>query len=176
MRKRAVLERGFSLIELGIVVAVIAILATVVLVGRGFLQSSRVSKMVEVVDTIAKGMATYAGTNGGKIPNPAPAGGYYQALVARTLITSGINASVPDFMINTANGITLVGGAFDEQYDLVITCTGPNSVQACRDLCAAKRRDHAIVRVNATAVPLPPAVLNCETAVAGAAVTFRQRL
>ena len=58
-------EKGFTLIELGIVVAVIAILATVVLFGRGFLDSAKSSKAVEAVNTIRKAASTYNGVKGG---------------------------------------------------------------------------------------------------------------
>ena len=62
--------RGFSLIELGIVIAVIAVLAAVVIFGRGFIVASRVSKLVEAANTVRKGASTYAGLMGGSL-NPA---------------------------------------------------------------------------------------------------------
>lgn len=52
-------ERGFSLIELGIVIAVIAVLASVVIVGRGFINSSRTGKAAEALSTIRKAGAVY---------------------------------------------------------------------------------------------------------------------
>lgn len=52
-------ERGFSLIELGIVIAVIAVLASVVIVGRGFINSSRTGKAAEALATIRKAGAVY---------------------------------------------------------------------------------------------------------------------
>ena len=58
-------EKGFTLIELGIVVAVIAILATVVLFGRGFLTSAGTSKGIEAINSIRKAAATYNGVTGG---------------------------------------------------------------------------------------------------------------
>jgi prepilin-type N-terminal cleavage/methylation domain-containing protein len=61
-------QRGFSLIELGIVIAVIAVLTTVVLVGRGFILSARTSKVVEALDSIAKSNKVYAGQFGGVFP------------------------------------------------------------------------------------------------------------
>jgi prepilin-type N-terminal cleavage/methylation domain-containing protein len=60
-------ERGFTLIELGIVIAVIAVLATVVLMGRGFINSSRTTKAVEALATVRKGASTIAGLQGGTI-------------------------------------------------------------------------------------------------------------
>jgi len=52
-------ERGFSLIELGIVIAVIAVLASVVIVGRGFINSSRTGKAAEALSTVRKAGAVY---------------------------------------------------------------------------------------------------------------------
>ncbi|MGC4120214.1 MAG: prepilin-type N-terminal cleavage/methylation domain-containing protein [Myxococcales bacterium] len=57
--------RGFSLIELGIVIAVIAVLAAVVIFGRGFISAGRVSKCVEGFNTIRKAGTTLAGLRGG---------------------------------------------------------------------------------------------------------------
>lgn len=59
--------RGFSLIELGIVIAVIAVLAAVVIYGRGFIAASRVTKAVEGMDTIRKSASTFAGLQGGSL-------------------------------------------------------------------------------------------------------------
>jgi prepilin-type N-terminal cleavage/methylation domain-containing protein len=78
--------RGFSLIELGIVIAVIAVLAAVVIFGRGFIVASRVSKLVEAANTVRKGASTYAGLMGGSLsPAVTPAVGI-SALSTRQLL------------------------------------------------------------------------------------------
>lgn len=59
--------RGFSLIELGIVIAVIAVLAAVVIFGRGFISAGRVTKAVEAANTLRKSSSTYAGLLGGAL-------------------------------------------------------------------------------------------------------------
>ena len=64
---------GFSLIELGIVIAVIAVLASVVIFGRGFIVAGRVSKIVEACGTIRKAASTFAGLTGGTIVTPIAA-------------------------------------------------------------------------------------------------------
>lgn len=68
LRRR--MRRGFSLVELGIVIAVIAVLAAVVIFGRGFIQSARVTKAVDASNTARKGAATFAGVQGGLFKNP----------------------------------------------------------------------------------------------------------
>ena len=141
-------QRGFSLIELGIVVAVIAVLATVVLVGRGFLQSSRVSKMVEVLDTINKGVSTYAGTWGGKLNTGA--GNLMPSLISRKLIPNSIQSSVPDFTVGQI--VPNAAGSFGvpnqtEWFDVQVTCVGEKPSLSCEDLCRGKSRDTAIVSI-----------------------------
>jgi len=59
--------RGFSLIELGIVIAVIAVLASVVIFGRGFIAAGRITKAVEGMNTIRKSASTFAGLQGGAL-------------------------------------------------------------------------------------------------------------
>lgn len=52
--------RGFSLVEMGIVIAVIAVLVGVVIGGMGFISAARKSKALEQVLTIRKAAREYA--------------------------------------------------------------------------------------------------------------------
>jgi prepilin-type N-terminal cleavage/methylation domain-containing protein len=56
--------RGFTLIELGVATAAIAILMTSVLMGRGFIEASRHAKMVDAIDQLRKAAQTYSGMKG----------------------------------------------------------------------------------------------------------------
>lgn len=53
-------SRGFSLIELGIVIGVIAVLFTSVMVLRGFKQSARISAGIQLVDTLEKAARSWS--------------------------------------------------------------------------------------------------------------------
>ena len=53
-------QRGFTLTELGIVIGVIAVMMTVVFVGRGMLTSARIGNCVQLVRTIRDGARSYA--------------------------------------------------------------------------------------------------------------------
>lgn len=59
-------RRGFTLLELGIVVAVAVVLASVVIVGKGFIRGGRTAKAMDAVDIIRKGAATLAVKTGGR--------------------------------------------------------------------------------------------------------------
>jgi type II secretory pathway pseudopilin PulG len=88
------------LIELGIVIAVIAVLAAVVTFGRGFIAASRVSKAVEGMATIRKAGATYAGLQGGTFAK-ASTQSEVAKLQARSLI--------PKLATDAANEWTISG-------------------------------------------------------------------
>ena len=137
-------QRGFSLIELGIVIAVIAILATVVLMGRGFLQSSRTSKMVEVIDTVVKGMAVYSGINGGNVPDTATA--LLDDLKARSLVATTLATAVPGFNLDKVDKID------NNSFSVQVSCTVPAT---CQDLCNSKQRDTSLIPGGACAATSP---------------------
>jgi prepilin-type N-terminal cleavage/methylation domain-containing protein len=59
-------EAGFTLIELGIVIAVIGVLAAVVVAGMGFLDAARVSKTIEAMGTVRKGLSMLSAANAGE--------------------------------------------------------------------------------------------------------------
>lgn len=59
--------RGFTLVELGIVVGVISLLATSVLAGRGFIRAAEQTRITSDVDKIHKAVENYAGRRGGTL-------------------------------------------------------------------------------------------------------------
>ena len=61
-------QEGFTLIELGIVVAVIAVLATSIIIGKGMINSSKLAKATDGIDTIKKAVVILAGRQGGEVP------------------------------------------------------------------------------------------------------------
>jgi prepilin-type N-terminal cleavage/methylation domain-containing protein len=62
------LQRGFTLMELGIVIAVMAVLSTVVIVGKGFIFSTKTSKAVDAIGVIRKAAANISALGGGAFP------------------------------------------------------------------------------------------------------------
>ena len=62
-------SHGFTLVELSIVVAVMAVLAMVVLSGRGFVQASMVTKAAQGVQHLKKATVNYVGRRGGQVDN-----------------------------------------------------------------------------------------------------------
>ena len=61
-------QQGFTLIELGIVVAVMAVLGLTVLIGGGFMEAAKLTKAVSSINTLNKGVVNYMGlrvANGG---------------------------------------------------------------------------------------------------------------
>ncbi len=131
-------QRGFTLIELGIVIAVIAVLAATVLMGRGFVQSARVTKAVEAVDTAAKATRVLAGKFGGSFVTADS--DVMTDLNTRTLLPGGPGWSpVAEFAITQIQG---AGTDFVVQ----ISCTGSNVTAAgamCQDINEAKAQDKA---------------------------------
>tara|TARA_Y100001934_G_C12142785_1_gene673356 strand:- start:259 stop:774 length:516 start_codon:yes stop_codon:yes gene_type:complete len=60
-------SKGFTLVELGIVIGVMAVLATGVLLGHGFAQASKVTKAAQGVQHLKKATVNYVGRRGGEI-------------------------------------------------------------------------------------------------------------
>ena len=119
-------EKGFTLIELGIVVAVIAILATVVLFGRGFLTSAGQAKALEAVNTIRKAASTYTGVTGGNVA--LDAAGCLAGLTNRQLLPPAAaagNWTVGGVIINSCEIENLAAGSF-----LNVQLTAPEDVVA----------------------------------------------
>src|SRR5688572_12088138 len=110
-------QRGFTLIELGIVIGVIAVLAMVVLVGRGFMESERVSKVVEAVNAVQKSVKVYVGHSAGTFRAAEPA--LLNSLQSRALIPFGEGAAtfVPGFTFVSADA-----SANTSRFVIQITC------------------------------------------------------
>jgi len=53
-------SRGFSLIELGIVIAVVAVLGTVVILGKGYITAAKKQSCVELVQTLRTAARAFA--------------------------------------------------------------------------------------------------------------------
>jgi prepilin-type N-terminal cleavage/methylation domain-containing protein len=79
-------RRGFTLIELGIVIAIIAVLASVVIMGKGFLDGARAAKLIEATDVIKKSVTTVAGLSGGLAPNTGVGSNQIPNLRARNMV------------------------------------------------------------------------------------------
>ena len=76
------MRRGFTTVELGIVLAVIAVLTTVVIMGRGFILASREAAAVQLIERLRgaarlwtsrnTGGLQYTGITAGALPGIAP--------------------------------------------------------------------------------------------------------
>ncbi len=154
------LESGFTLIELGIVIAVIAVLATAVLVGRGFIMSARVGKVVEAIDTVVKAANTYAGQTGGVLPASASTD-LLGVLQDRNLVPIEQGGTRGAWQPLGAGGGWVISGARHEasgqNWLLQITCP---DLQRCQDVFNAKASDPTTI----TGGSLDINSLSCHTA------------
>lgn len=139
--------RGFSLIELGIVIAVIAVLAAVILFGRGFILAARVTKAVDASNTVRKAASTVAGLSGGSLGGVAPQN-QLQMLSTRSLIpalpqnnppwTVSGTANSPDAIVMTDVRFGMIGNPAANA--VLIRYTFP-TVSMAQDLWTAVRDD-----------------------------------
>lgn len=125
-------EDGFSLIELGIVVAVIAVLATVVIMGRGYTAAARVTKANELVNVTQRAITIYAnaGNDGSAV------GVTLATLRERQLLGT-------DTCAGEAGGHQIcVDGVWGtiSTYTVLIKCS-PEAHNACQDVCLAAQSD-----------------------------------
>ena len=101
-------EKGFTLIELGVVVAVMAVLALPVLGAGGFQQSARATKSLGGIGQTKLAIETQLGLWAGKIPahlyGPDTGPAFLAYLVAKNLVT--VNG---DNHIELAKGYKIIG-------------------------------------------------------------------
>lgn len=161
-------SRGFSLIELGIVIAVIAVLAAVVVFGRGFILAARVTKAVDASNTLRKAASAYAGVNGGALPESttnelvALSNRSLVPLPANTqawLVTTGVNVSNVRFgQLAPANGV-LGGNGIAMTYQM-------DTQTMAEDFLTAVKADKNFVQVTTQL-----AGMTCQIAASGTNIT-----
>ena len=83
--------RGFTLVELGIVVGVMSLLASSVLAGQGFIRASRLSKTIHDVHKIRKAVDSYAIRRGNLISD--------DKFIFNTLRNNYLSADLSDSII-----------------------------------------------------------------------------
>ena len=94
--------RGFTLVELGIVVGVISLLATSVLAGRGFIRAAEHTRITSDVDKIHKAVENYAGRRGG---TPQLSSNLLAELDARQLIVQAdLDPAISNVAIREGSG------------------------------------------------------------------------
>jgi prepilin-type N-terminal cleavage/methylation domain-containing protein len=131
-------QAGFTLIELGIVIAVIAILAAVVIVGRGFINSAKVSKAVDQVDVMRKAVSTIGGARGGDFTSitmgELTTRSYVAAARSDGTWSSPIEGFRVSFLTDTVSS--------PARYAVTAQC--PDSY-LCKDICTGAMKDTNIV-------------------------------
>lgn len=113
-------DRGFSLAELGIVVAAIAILATVVIMGRGYLDAARQNSARELVHTLRTAAQMWSQRN----RNGLDFGNASVPLNVQALKTAGLLPNT----LTTPWGTTGVGVVAE---GAATGCTGNTCVRVC---------------------------------------------
>ncbi len=96
--------RGFTLLELGMVIAVIAVLSTVILMGRGYFDIAKVGTTVELVDSIRRA---------GRLWSERNRGGVSFAGIDLNAITSGATPLLRPPLQTPWNGAVTLGAAND---------------------------------------------------------------
>lgn len=96
--------RGFSLIELGIVIAAIAVLASIVLMGSGYLNAARSRNAIEMVATLRQAAKQFAARRNGGLYfyNPAYVGSHPAEWTRVSIKTLN-----DEKLLNTPDGRTL---------------------------------------------------------------------
>jgi prepilin-type N-terminal cleavage/methylation domain-containing protein len=134
---------GFTLIELGIAVGVIAILATVVLIGRGFVAKSKVGKGVECLSAARLGAANYIGAVGGNISSATD---ITTSLRDRSLIPTRCGPGVSIAQVFAVN----------DQVALVVNCkdeaNNPDD-NVCADIFAGAAKDPNFITSEPQIIP-----------------------
>jgi len=127
---------GFTLVELGIVIGVIATLATTVLLGTGFLDASRTAKVCENVAAVRRGTSFYFAQSGGQSRNPSVQ--LLAQLQQRGFISFGSNSSpVKDFLFRRA--------AHDAGADWFLLDVRCPTSEACDDVWSQFLNDPALI-------------------------------
>jgi prepilin-type N-terminal cleavage/methylation domain-containing protein len=178
-------ERGFSLIELGIVIAVIAVLAAVVIFGRGFINSARITQGVNAANSVRKGASSYAGLQGGTLPSAGTAGQADDIVTLgnRSLLpvqvspwyVSGSSANQSDSVqitkINMGTAGNLVNGVTLQQNAVAISYTMPSPTMAA-DLYTAVQNDPNFVKNGAEIGSAPSACASAVPTTASVVICF----
>ena len=134
-------EKGFTLIELGVVVAVMAVLSLPLLAGQGFMGAAKGAKALNGIAQTKLAVETQLGLWAGKIPDSMYGAGTGPAFVAH-LVVKGLVSVNGDNHIELAKGYKIIGaqlggGSGD---DLGFHIQAP-SQQAADDLHLVMRDD-----------------------------------